>query len=179
MEVNLCRVAEASGSLAKQSTDQIWTLETLQATQDLGAHLGDQLEGGSLLLLKGPLGAGKTSLVQGLAKAFGIQEPITSPTFALAHHYPQGSPPLIHLDLYRLEHPEAANDLFLQEEEEALALGAVMAIEWPERLSTNLPEAWLLQLNHHKDGGRIAHLNAPNENALTGQYHQHIVQHQH
>ena len=59
-------------------------------------------------------------------------EPITSPTFALAQHYPQGEPKLVHLDLYRLEQPASADELFLQEEEEASATGALMAVEWPE-----------------------------------------------
>ena len=76
---------------------------------------------GAILLLSGPLGAGKTSLVQGLAEGLGITEPITSPTFALAQHYPQGEPQLVHLDLYRLEQPASADELFLQEEEEARA----------------------------------------------------------
>jgi len=72
-------------------------------------------------MLQGELGAGKTCLVQGLAMALGIDEPITSPTFALAQHYkrpvPDGRPhALIHLDLYRLEQPAAAAELFAQEE---------------------------------------------------------------
>jgi hypothetical protein len=75
-------------------------------------------------MLQGELGAGKTCLVQGLAMALGIDEPITSPTFALAQHYkrpvPDGRPhALIHLDLYRLEQPAAAAELFAQEEGEA------------------------------------------------------------
>ena len=161
MERNLCRDAEASGSLGKQSRDQIWILENLQATRALGSRLAEQLPRGALLLLKGSLGAGKTSLVQGLASALGVEEPITSPTFALSQHYLQGNPPLIHLDLYRLEQPESANELFLQEEEEALALGAMMAIEWPERLTADLPDAWRLQLQHRQQGGRLARLSSP------------------
>ena len=118
-----------------------------------------------MLLLKGPLGAGKTSLVQGIAMALGIGEPITSPTFALAQHYTDGNPPLIHLDLYRLEQPSAANDLFLQEDEEAKAIGALMAVEWPERLRLELPEAWVLEL-HHQEKGRLAVLNQPHHGEL-------------
>ncbi|MGB0530287.1 MAG: tRNA (adenosine(37)-N6)-threonylcarbamoyltransferase complex ATPase subunit type 1 TsaE, partial [Synechococcus sp.] len=97
MELNLCRDAEASGSLARQSTDRSWDLEDLEATRALGRWLVEQPDRASLLLLEGPLGAGKTSLVQGIAAALGIDEPITSPTFALSQHYPQGSPPLVHL----------------------------------------------------------------------------------
>ena len=138
----------------------------LEATRGLGIELGRRLPIGAMLLLKGPLGAGKTSLVQGIAMALGVGEPITSPTFALAQHYTDGNPPLIHLDLYRLEQPSAANDLFLQEDEEAKAMGALMAVEWPERLSLDLPEAWQLQLSHSNDGGRRAQLTPP-KNAST------------
>ena len=138
----------------------------LEATRGLGIELGRRLPIGAMLLLKGPLGAGKTSLVQGIAMALGIGEPITSPTFALAQHYTDGNPPLIHLDLYRLEQPSAANDLFLQEDEEAKAIGALMAVEWPERLSLQLPEAWQLELSHTNHGGRLAQLTPP-KNAST------------
>ena len=133
----------------------------LEATQALGTELVQQLPAEAILLLQGPLGAGKTSLVQGIALALSIGEPITSPTFALAQHYTDGNPPLIHLDLYRLEQPSAADDLFLQEDEEAKAIGAFMAVEWPERLSLELPEAWQLRLSHTKDGGRHAQLTSP------------------
>jgi tRNA threonylcarbamoyladenosine biosynthesis protein TsaE len=101
-----------------------------------------------LLLLQGELGAGKTCLVQGLAEALGIDEPVTSPTFALAQHYGGrlrggGATRLVHLDLYRLELAAAADELFAQEEEEAAALArgvnlggwstSAGAIEAPER----------------------------------------------
>ncbi len=123
-----------------------------------------------LLLLRGPLGAGKTCLVQGLAEALGIEEPITSPTYTLAQHYsgllPDGrATALVHLDLYRLEQPAAADELLQQEEEEAAALGAVLAVEWPERLSLPPAEAWLLELAPadplNPECGRLARLSPP------------------
>ena len=154
--------AEASGSLASQSTDETRVLDDLEATKELGRMLAAHLKAHDILLLRGPLGAGKTSLVQGLADALGIQEPITSPTFALAQHYPEGTPPLVHLDLYRLEQPIAADDLFLQEEEEANAMGALLVVEWPERLSLSLPDAWLLDLNYAAASGRTVSLQPPN-----------------
>ena len=116
-------------------------------------------------MLRGELGAGKTCLVQGLALGLGITEPITSPTFALAHHYrgqyrgQRGAAPtaLVHLDLYRLEQAAAADELFAQEEEEARALGALLAVEWPERLSF-LPEpSWLVVLESCGEG-RLARI---------------------
>jgi tRNA threonylcarbamoyladenosine biosynthesis protein TsaE len=118
------------------------------ATHAFGRQLAQRLSPGSTLLLQGDLGAGKTCLVQGLAAGLGITEPITSPTFALAQHYPlPRTGGLVHLDLYRLEQPAAADELFAQEEEEARALGALLAVEWPERLSA-LPEGcWRLHLS--------------------------------
>lgn len=160
VELNICRDAEASGSLDPDSTGNVWSLETLETTRALGRLLARELPTGAILLLSGPLGAGKTSLVQGLAEGFGISEAVTSPTFALAQHYPQGEPQLVHLDLYRLEQPASADELFLQEEEEARASGALMAVEWPERLGLDLPEAWQLELRH-QDEGRLARLTPP------------------
>ena len=160
VELNLCRDAEASGSLGTDLTRQVWVLQTLETTKTLGRYLARELPPNAVLLLSGPLGAGKTSLVQGLAKGLGVNEQITSPTFALAQHYPQGTAKLVHLDLYRLEHPPTADELFLQEEEEARASGALMAIEWPERLSLDLPEAWRIELRH-QDQGRLAQLTSP------------------
>ena len=97
--------------------------------------------------------------MQGLAEGLGITEAITNPTFALAV-LPPKHPHLVHLDLYRLELPASANDLFLQEEEEARATGALLAVEWPERLGLDLPEAWKLELRH-QDEGRLAQLTPP------------------
>ena len=86
------------------------------ATQDLGRRLAlDWLafpQPKPILLLEGDLGAGKTSLVQGIALGLGIDEPITSPTFALAQHYRGQAGALVHLDLYRLEHSASADELF-------------------------------------------------------------------
>ena len=146
------------------------------ATRTLGRQLARMLQPACrpgrapLLLLLGDLGAGKTSLVQGLAEELGINEAITSPTFALAHHYAGldgagSATALVHLDLYRLEAGPAADELFAQEEEEALALGALMAVEWPERLSALPPEAWEIQLGlacvGDPDAGRLARITAP------------------
>ena len=130
---------------------------TLALGQSLAAELRGRPNLQRLLLLRGQLGAGKTSLVQGLALGLGIEEPITSPTFALAQHYAgqlDGEVThLIHLDLYRLE-GRAAADLFLQEEEEALAQGAVLAVEWPERLGFEPAGALALDLVMEGEGRR-------------------------
>ncbi len=145
---NFREEAHASSSIDNQSTDQCWTLRNLEETYALGESLISLIPNLKFLLLEGPLGAGKTSIVKGLANEIGIHEPITSPTFALAQHYLSGNPPLIHLDLYRLSDPNAANELFLQEEEEANAINALMVIEWPERLNLIIKDAWRVKVNY-------------------------------
>ena len=161
-----CGDAEASGSLGGQSTrmttddaPRLHQLGDPAATIALGRELARELlalrasgaPAASMLLLSGDLGAGKTCLVQGLAEGLGISEPITSPTFALAQHY-EGqladgtATALVHLDLYRLEDPASADELLLQEDEEAQALGAILAVEWPGRLSFVPENAWRVEL---------------------------------
>lgn len=146
------------------------------ATQDLGRRLAADLlrhpaAGPALLLLQGDLGAGKTCLVQGLAAELGINEAITSPTFALAQHYQgqgsSGPTALVHLDLYRLELAAAADDLFAQEEEEAAALGALLAVEWPERLGFWPQGAWQVELQLEGEG-RLALVTRPQLGAPEG-----------
>ena len=147
-----------------------WFLPDAAATAALGAELAALLPLGTTLLLHGELGAGKTTLVQGLAAALGISEPVTSPTFALAQHYAgqlaDGRPTaLVHLDLYRLEDPASAAELFAQEEEEAAALGALLVVEWGERLAALPKPCWQLGLEldqrANPEAGRRGWLQAP------------------
>ncbi len=161
---NLSKKAESSSSVIRQSTDEVWLLSDLFETIALGKSLIEWFPTMRILLLDGPLGAGKTSLVKGLASGLNIKEPITSPTFALSQHYMTGHRPLIHIDLYRLEEKNEANNLFLQEEEEAIMLDSLLVIEWPERLSIDLQEAWRLSLKYESTGGRLAQLIIPNKN---------------
>ncbi|WP_320676007.1 tRNA (adenosine(37)-N6)-threonylcarbamoyltransferase complex ATPase subunit type 1 TsaE [Prochlorococcus sp. MIT 1300] len=147
----------------RQSTDEQWILKNLDETVALGKSLANKLPDCSILLLEGPLGAGKTSLVKGLALGLGIDEAITSPTFPLAQHYPMGQPPLIHIDLYRLTERQSADELFLQEEEEAITIAALIAVEWPERLGIALPDAWKLKLKYLNRTERLAQLIKPSK----------------
>tara|TARA_Y100001968_G_scaffold24257_1_gene19003 strand:+ start:1261 stop:1785 length:525 start_codon:yes stop_codon:yes gene_type:complete len=139
---------EVFNSLSQQTNKFCWTLDKTESTISLGSTLTKKFPDLSILLLNGPLGAGKTTLVKGIAQSLSIQEPITSPTFSLSQHYPSGSPPLIHLDLYRIEKTSVANEFFLQEEEESKAMGALMVVEWPERLSLPMSDAWRGQLKY-------------------------------
>lgn len=95
----------------------------------------------TLLLLRGNLGAGKTSLVKGIAEALGAASPdeVTSPTFTLIHQYRGGTTPLYHLDLYRLEHERELIPLGMEEMEEE---GALLLVEWGEKFPILLHRAW-------------------------------------
>ncbi len=93
----------------------------------IAAALCADLAPGDVVFLEGPIGAGKTTLVQACARELGVTEPVTSPTFALAHRY-AGRCPIAHLDLYRLEgQPVRDTDVLL----EYVAEGAITFIEWP------------------------------------------------
>jgi len=100
-------------------------------TERLAETLASELRGGDVVLLSGPLGAGKTAFVRGLARGLGVDpDEVSSPTFTLVHEYRGGRLRLFHADLYRLG-TAAAEDLGLDE------LGirdGVLAIEWPDRL---------------------------------------------
>jgi tRNA threonylcarbamoyladenosine biosynthesis protein TsaE len=155
---------EVFNSFAQQTNNFCWTLDKPESTISLGSTLTKKFPNLSILLLIGPLGAGKTTLVKGIAKSLQIKEPITSPTFPLSQHYLSGSQPLIHIDLYRIEEASAANEFFLQEEEEAKAIGALMVIEWPERLSLPMLDAWRGKLEYSSNNkGRIFQLIPPLE----------------
>ena len=151
MEKDTEKQFKGFNSFVQQTSNFCWTLDKPESTMSLGSTLTKKFPDLSILLLNGPLGAGKTTLVKGIAKSLRIQEPITSPTFPLSQHYPFGSPPLIHLDLYRFEEKDVANEFFLQEEEESKAIGALMVVEWPERLSLQIPDAWRGKLEYSSE----------------------------
>lgn len=110
-----------------------WQMQNAEETFALGQRVGAQLTGGEILLLDGPLGAGKTVFVKGMAAALGIDpEEVTSPSFTLVNPY-AGRLPLFHLDLYRLD--EGAAAAHAVDLEELLSdERAVVVIEWGERL---------------------------------------------
>lgn len=106
------------------------TTRSEDETFALGKQVASSLQPGTFVLLHGDLGAGKTAFVRGMAAGLDANpDEVSSPTFVLIQHY-QGRIPLVHVDLYRLDSAAAIDDLGLEE----LASGAVMAIEWAERL---------------------------------------------
>lgn len=108
-----------------------------EQTRRIGMRLGGVLEPGDLVCLEGELGAGKTTLVQGMAQGWGSLDPVSSPTFVLVNEYrrPDGSR-LFHMDAYRLETGAEAAELDV---DWMLAEGALV-VEWPERVQAILPD---------------------------------------
>ena len=141
-------------------------VENLQETLNLGKKLSGKLNPQSIVLLYGPIGAGKTSFVQGIAKGLSISEEITSPTFALSHHYHSGKIPLIHLDLYRLDNVSSAREVFISEEEEAIQRKAILVIEWPELIEPVIDNFWKIKISYAKNFGRNYLIKDP-KNLLT------------
>ena len=141
-------------------------VENLTETLNLGEKLSQKLNPQSIILLKGPIGAGKTSFVRGIAKGLSISEDITSPTFALSHHYNSGKTPLIHLDLYRLDNINLAKEIFFSEEEEALQSHAILIIEWPELIEPLIENFWKIEISYAESFGRNYEIRDP-KNVLT------------
>ena len=141
-------------------------IENLKETLNLGKKLSQKLNPQSIVLLNGPIGAGKTSFVKGIAKGLSISEDVTSPSFALSHHYNSGKIPLIHLDLYRLENISSAKEFFFSEEEEAFQNKAILVIEWPELIEPLIENFWKIEIGYAKKCGRHYEIRDP-KNLLT------------
>lgn len=130
-----------------------------RAAREIAAHFGKH---GGVIALRGDLGAGKTTLMQGVAAALGVTRPVTSPTFALALEYPlPDGRRLVHMDLYRLPEGEDLNSLGF---DEYLGSGAIIAIEWAERAADLLPPdtLWIdIRIPEDNPGSRILSLTPP------------------
>ncbi len=103
-----------------------------EETEALGARLADALAEGRVVAFTGDLGAGKTAFVSGMARALGVEERVTSPTFTIVNEYEGGRLPLFHFDMYRLG---SADELFHIGWEDYLARGGVCAVEWSENVT--------------------------------------------
>ena len=106
-------------------------------TETAGERLAAILRPGDVVALTGDLAAGKTRFTAGLARGLGLADPVTSPTFAIAHEYREGRVPLFHFDMYRLSSSEELYDIGW---EDYLASGGVCAVEWSENVADAMPE---------------------------------------
>lgn len=113
-------------------------IATSEAMEELGLRIGEQLEAGDLLILTGPLGAGKTTFTRGLAEGLGVRGPVQSPTFVIARTHPSlvGRAPLVHVDAYRLGSAAELDDLDLD------LARSVVVIEWGRGMADELADSW-------------------------------------
>jgi tRNA threonylcarbamoyladenosine biosynthesis protein TsaE len=121
-------------------------------TEALGAAIGRAAFPGAVLLLEGPLGAGKTVLVRGAARGLGVETPVTSPTFTILDVH-EGRVPLFHVDLYRVESPAELRAVDL---EEVFTAGGLTAVEWPRWLLSDPPAGSLVvRIQPAPEGRRV------------------------
>ena len=112
-----------------------------EETRKLGEKLAAELRPGDVILLEGPLGAGKSELARGIAKGLGVRETVTSPSFTILNMYDSGRIPLCHFDWYRLESPEELYEMGMQE---YLGGENVSLVEWPGQAAEALPAEFLM-----------------------------------
>lgn len=115
------------------------TIADADGMHDFGVKLATQLTAGDLIVLTGPLGAGKTTLTRGLGEGLGVRGSVTSPTFVLARTHPSvvGGPPLVHVDAYRLGSAVELDDLDID------FVNSVVVIEWGRGMLDGVTDSWL------------------------------------
>jgi tRNA threonylcarbamoyladenosine biosynthesis protein TsaE len=122
-----------------------------RATLEAGRQLARLLRPGDVVTLSGPLSAGKTTLVRGALAALGHQGEVPSPSFAIVQPYEELSPPVWHVDLYRIEQPSDVEELGLDD----IGEEGVLIVEWPEHAGGGIwPDALALSLEALEDGSR-------------------------
>lgn len=136
--------------------------KNLDETLKLGARLATLLNNGDVVLLKGDLGAGKTTLTKGIARGLNISEKVNSPTFNIMKLYLKGDKPLFHIDAYRLE--DMKTDIGL---DEYIGSDGISVIEWPDYISDLLPKTALtLTIKHESLEARVIILSGEDHYAL-------------
>ncbi|MDT7598370.1 MAG: tRNA threonylcarbamoyladenosine biosynthesis protein TsaE [Pseudonocardiales bacterium] len=146
-----------TGTALVELTGGELTLPTEADTEALGARIGAELAAGDVVLLSGPLGAGKTVLARGIGRGLGVAGAVTSPTFVIAREHPPApggrGVGLVHVDAYRLGGRAELDDLDLDTD---LASAAVV-VEWGEGLADGLAQRYLLvRLTRRDDDSRVA-----------------------
>ena len=125
------------------------TIGTPDDMNALGREIGGRLRAGDVLVLAGPLGAGKTTLTRGIGEGLGVRGPVTSPTFGLARPHPSliGGPPLVHVDAYRLASALELDDLDID------FTHSVVVVEWGTGMLDGVTDSWLEVTIVRPEGG--------------------------
>src|SRR3954468_5565285 len=124
------------------------TTRTADETHALGRRIGALLRAGDVVVLEGELGTGKTVFAKGIAVGLGVREPVVSPTFTVVREY-DAPTPLVHVDVYRLDHLQELHDLGF---DDLIGDDAVTVVEWGDHVSTALPSDRLRVLLEPGDG---------------------------
>ena len=132
----------------------VHAIATPEDMHELGIALGKTLRAGDVLVLTGPLGAGKTTLTRGLGEGLGVRGPVTSPTFVLARTHPSlvGGAPLVHVDAYRLNSAVELDDLDIDFPH------SVVVVEWGAGMLDGLVDAWLDVVIERPEGSNAGEL---------------------
>ena len=141
-----------------------FTTSSAEETITLGEKIGRLLKKGDIIAMQGTLAAGKTTITKGIAKALGITDTITSPTFCLISEY-QGTMPLYHLDVYRLDGTE---DFINLGTDDMLYGDGVSIIEWSEKIMDELPSNTIvLKITPQDDGKRLIEIDNWNNGEIN------------
>lgn len=146
-------------------TEPDWVdLHGLDATKQYAQHVQNRLPEGSVVVLAGPLGAGKTTFVRAFVQAAEGPKDVTSPTYTLMHEYPTPRGLVVHIDAYRLQDAHDTGSLGL---DDAIDRARFTLIEWGDRIASALPPFWRLELDRPAGTQDIrrARLTPPQENA--------------
>jgi tRNA threonylcarbamoyladenosine biosynthesis protein TsaE len=145
----------------KQQTRDVLS-KSPEETLKIGLEIGRSLSVPGVVLLRGALGTGKTTLTRGIAQGLGLEDPglVNSPSFTLVNIY-RGHCPIYHVDLYRLE---GERDLYSIGMDDFLGSDGVTVIEWSERLSTKINRAVEVEIEDAGDDSRILHICMPANN---------------
>ena len=151
------------------------TIATPGDMHALGRELAAVLRPGDLVVLSGPLGAGKTTLTRGIGEGLGVRGPVTSPTFVLARTHPSlvGGAPLVHVDAYRLASALELDDLDID------FANSVVVVEWGAGMLDGVAESWLevaierptgadASIERAEEDGEVADADEPRTVAITG-----------
>lgn len=152
-------MTDATATTPGAATVREVTAATDDAMRTLGRDLAALARPGDLLILSGPLGAGKTTLTQGLGEGLGVRGSVTSPTFVISRIHPSltGGPDLVHVDAYRLGGPDEIDDIDL----DMTLPDSVTVVEWGEGVAEGLSDDRLeIRIERHPDDTRSVHLRA-------------------
>ncbi|MCK9870909.1 tRNA (adenosine(37)-N6)-threonylcarbamoyltransferase complex ATPase subunit type 1 TsaE [Nocardiopsis dassonvillei] len=152
-------MTDATATTPGAATVREVTAATDDAMRTLGRDLAALARPGDVLILSGPLGAGKTTLTQGLGEGLGVRGSVTSPTFVISRIHPSltGGPDLVHVDAYRLGGPGEIDDIDL----DMTLPDSVTVVEWGEGVAEGLSDDRLeIRIERHPDDTRSVHLRA-------------------